>query len=46
MIGEHCFFVWQTREGETPNDRNDRAIRFASKWFQIQMEGSREVRAN
>lgn len=34
---------WQAREGETPNDRNDRAIRFASKWFQIQMEGSREV---
>ena len=29
--------------GETPNDRNDRAIRVATAWYQAQLDGEMEV---
>ena len=31
----------QAMEGESPNDRNDRAIRTAARWYQSQLEGTR-----
>ena len=33
----------ERKPGETPNDRNDRAIRMATKWYQAQLGDSVEV---
>lgn len=38
----HEAFV-QAEEGETPNDRNDRAIRAAALWYQTHLPGRRIV---